>query len=158
MGAGSGTINAIQHFDTFLGTGEGHIDSTIDTYNGTVLGQCNILDKPGLLEFYLGAYTGFSVSTSTIVPIYYYYPYYESTTNEIQKVNPIIGGEAGFNIYLMKMIKISMLMGSYYAGEMEYSAKKYTYWGEAKYEREKLKLHPFYIGFAVTISLWPALM
>ena len=81
-----------------------------------------------------------------------------SELDGLQRTNPLIGGEIGINFYLARMLKLSVLAGSYYAGEMEYARKESSYWGEPEYRRETIGLHPFYLGLALTLSIWPDLM
>lgn len=151
FGIGWSTLEASQHFDTFLDVGEGYEPFTIDILKGTAFSQYNILEKITWLELYLGANAGFSLATSA-------QPHAPADLSEQQKVNPLVGGEIGANFYLGKFLKLSAMAGGYYAGKVKYAQKEAPYWGEAKYREKTLKLHPFYVGLSLTISLWPALM
>jgi len=144
-------LNVDQSFDTFVGRGEGYEPLTLDIAKGMVFGRYNILEKLNRLEIYLGGFTGVSLSIATQNDA-------PPDMDQIQRVSPLVGGEIGLSFYLIRVLKISAIAGGYYAGEMEYAAKEAAYWGEPKYERRTVKLHPFYIGFELALSLWPALM
>ncbi len=146
-----GTLKASQHFDTFLGIGEGYEPFTISLFKGTGFCQYNVVEQLNRLECYVGVHTGFAVTTAdqTNAP---------ADLNALRKVNPVLGGEIGANFYLFQSAKLSTVVGAYYAGDLEYAVKKASYWGQAVYESESLPLHPFYAGLSLTISIWPALM
>ena len=144
-------LNVDQSFDTFMGDDEGYEPLTMDIVKGTIFARKNILESPNRMELYLGGFTGFSLSTVTQNDA-------PSDMDNIQRVGPLIGGELGLSLYLVRVLKISAVAGSYYAGRLEYAAKGASYWGEPKYERRLVKLHPFYIGFELAFSFWPGLM
>lgn len=144
-------LSVAQHFDTFLGPGEGYEPFNIDITKGIAFCHYNILDKIGWLEIYVGPFAGILSSKST----QYNAP---AGLMEMQKVNPLLGGEFGINFYLSKMIKISGLLGGCYGGNIDYAMKEATYWGEAKYTRKEIGLHPFYAGLGLTVAIWPALI
>ncbi len=160
FGLGVGYINAANYFETFLGPKEGYEEFTVEIIRGSVFAQYNIIERLNKLEVYLATFTGFSSTTSNIsYPTYYYYEtYVPSDYTEIKKLNPLLGGEFGINTYISRVVKISVSAGSYYAGDLEYAVKKASYWGTAKYERERITLRPFYIGLSVTLSIWPSLL
>lgn len=145
------TLDASQHFDTFLNPGEGYEPFTIEVLKGTAFSHYNIVDKIDWLEIYLGAFAGFSSATSD-------QPNAPLDLSELQRVSPVVGGEIGASFYLTRMLKLSASAGGYYAGKLEYAAKEASYWGEAEYRRKTVRLYPFYVGLALTLSLWPALM
>ena len=144
-------LDASQRFDTFLKAGEGYEALTIEIVKGTVFSHYNVVDKIDWLELYLGGFAGFSSSRSD-------QPKAPRDLDELRRVSPVVGGEIGANFYLTRMLKLSAVAGGYYAGKLEYAAKEASYWGEAKYKRKTLGLHPFYVGLALTLSLWPVLM
>lgn len=144
-------LNVDQNFDTFMGSDEGSEPLTMDIVKGTIFARKNILESPNRMELYLGGFTGFSLSTVTQNDA-------PSDMDDIQRVGPLIGGELGLSLYLIRVLKISAVAGGYYAGRLEYAAKEASYWGEPRYERRLVKLHPFYIGFELAFSFWPALM
>ena len=151
LGMSVNRLNAEQNFDTFVGTGEGYEPFTLDIVKGMVFTRYNILERVKWLEIYLGGFTGVSLSTAT-------QDYAPLDMDRIQKASPLVGGEIGLSFYLLRVLKLSAIAGSYYAGEIEYAAKEAAYWGEPTYERRRVDLHPFYIGFELAFSLWPALI
>jgi len=151
FGMGWSALDASQHFDTFLETDEGYEPFTISILKGTAFSQYNIVEKINWLELYLGVHAGFSLAMSkqSHAPI---------DLSKLQKVSPVVGGEIGANFYLAKSLKLSAVVGGYYAGKIKYAEKEASYWGQAEYKQRTVKLHPFYVGLSLTYSLWPALM
>ena len=151
VGMSISALDASQHYDTFLDSGEGYEPFTIQVMKGTAFSHYNIVDKINWLELYVGASAGFSLATSD-------QPTASSDLSELQRVSPVGGGEIGISFYLTRMLKLSAIAGGYYAGKLEYAAKEASYWGEAEYKRKTVKFYPFYVGLALTLSLWPVLL
>lgn len=151
FGIGSSRIDATQKFDTFLGISEGYEDFTVDITKSTAFIYYNILERLGQFEIYLGPTFGLLDVKSTD----YNAPY---DLSEMQKINPLLGGEIGANFYILRWLKISLMLGGYYGGDMEYAMKEATYWGEAQYKKKAIGLHPFYAGASLAFSLWPSLL
>ena len=151
FGMSVAALDVSQRFDTFLKAGEGYEPFTLSIVKGTAFTQYNLVDKIDWLEIYLGAFGGFSMTESSQLEA-------PRDLRELRRTSPVVGGEIGTNFYLTRMIKLSAVAGGYYAGQLEYAAKEASYWGEAKYRRRKVGLHPFYVGLALTLSLWPVLM
>jgi len=148
---GWGVLSASQHFDTFMGIKEGYERFTINVSQNTAFGQYNIIERLSRLDCYVGVHGGFMVATAD-------QPYAPDDVSALRKVNPVVGGEIGANFYLFRSLKLSTLIGMYYAGQIEYARKEASYWGQAIHESQKLKLYPFYAGLSLTYSLWPAIM
>jgi hypothetical protein len=144
FGLGFGILKASQHFDTFMGAGEGYESFDIDVTKGKLFARYNIIEIANMLGLYLGASTGFmSVNSKN-----------NDATDliELNKVNPLIGGEFGVDIYVLNPFKLTIMGGYDYGGKIEYAKKKATYWGEPEYKREILKLQPFYVGVGIMLS------
>lgn len=148
---GWSVLRASQHFDTFMGIKEGYERFTINVSQNTAFVQYNIIERLNRLDCYVGVHGGFMVATADQL-------YAPDDVSALRKVNPVVGGEIGANFYLFRSLKLSTLIGIYYAGQIEYARKEASYWGQAVYESQKLKLYPFYAGLSLTYSLWPALM
>jgi TolB-like protein len=148
---GWSVLRASQHFDTFMGSKEGYEPFTINVSKNTAFSQYNIIQQLNRIECYVGALMGFSVATAS-------QQYAPADLDALKKVNPVVGGEIGMNFYFSRSLKFSTIVGMYYAGQLEYAVKEASYWGQAVYERQTLKLYPFYAGLSLTYSLWPALM
>jgi len=146
-----GVLKPSQHFDTFIGPEDGYEPFNINISQYTAFGQYNIIERLNRFDCHIGVHGGFMVATAD-------QPNASDDLSELRKVNPVAGGEIGFNFYLSRSLKFSTVAGIYYAGEIEYARKKYSYWGQAIYEKQEVKLYPFYAGLSLTYSLWPALM
>jgi hypothetical protein len=134
-----------------MGIKEGYEPFTINVSKNTAFSQYNIIQQLNRIECYVGAHVGFSIATAS-------QSYAPADLDALKKVNPVVGGEIGANFYLFRSLKLSTLIGIYYAGQIEYARKEASYWGQAVYESQKLNLYPFYAGLSLTYSLWPALM
>ena len=148
---GRSVLKASQHFDTFMGIEEGYEPFTITVSQNTLFGQYNIIEKLNRIECYVGVHTGFAVATAD-------QPNAPTDLDALKKVNPVVGGEIGTNFYFSRSWKLSTVVGIYYTGQLEYATKEASYWGQSVYEKQTLKLYPFYVGLSLTYSLWPALM
>jgi len=148
---GRSVLKTSQHFDTFMGIKEGYESFTIAVSQNTAFGQYNIIERLNRLDCYVGVHGGFMIATAD-------QPNAPDDCSALRKVNPVVGGEIGANFYLFRSLKLSTLIGMYYAGQIEYARKEASYWGQAVYETQKLKLYPFYAGLSLTYSLWPAIM